>query len=485
MCGAFAKDEAALSLAETRAALISLVAQPRFGHAQWGIKVVAVESGREVFSHNAQSLLKPASNAKLFTAGFALDRLGPDFRIRTSLYRTGELRPDGTLAGDLVLYGRGDPSLSSRWSAGGDPMAALAKSAAAAGLRKVSGAIVADATWLTGPPYGGSWTWEDLLSDFGSPASALVYEDNFAELRVLPTLEPNTPPQLEFRPGIPFFEISNEANTAFAGSERTLRLDRPLAQNRLRLSGRIAIGSRPWSTPIPVHDAPLWFATAFGSALRQQGGDFTRIATRAWPDTTSDVASWNELTFRHSPPVAELVARMMKESDNLQAQLLFLQAGARIAGQNALTNASEALAQRAFAAFLREMRAAPGTVLLEEGSGLSRSSLVTPDAIVTLLRYADRAPWKRSFRVSLPVSGRDGSLTSRLGEPAAKDRVIAKTGALRYVSALSGYLRPRSGEELAFSLILNAYSGSTSARDEVDDAARTLLRLNERLAASE
>src|ERR1051325_2442775 len=106
------------TLASLQTRLTEHVSQPRFDAGIWGVKVVSLDSGRTLFEHNARKLLKPASNAKLYTGALALDRLGADFRITTSLY--GSAKPDasGVLMGDLIVLGRGDPSFSARFHNG-------------------------------------------------------------------------------------------------------------------------------------------------------------------------------------------------------------------------------------------------------------------------------------------------------------------------------------------------------------------------------
>ena len=91
------------------------LSRPEFAAAGWGIRVVRADTGAEIFAHQAHALLKPGSNAKLFTAALALDLFGPDQRTRTDLIPRGKIRRDGTLQGDLVVFGRGDFSFASRF----------------------------------------------------------------------------------------------------------------------------------------------------------------------------------------------------------------------------------------------------------------------------------------------------------------------------------------------------------------------------------
>lgn len=151
------------TLDSLRARINAHISQPRFAPAAWGISIVSLDTGATVFEHNGGKYFSPASNAKLYSVALALDRLNADFRISTSLYAAA--RPDalGTLKGDLVIYGRGDPTFAARLN-GGDYYKALeplAASLAAAGVRRVEGDLVGDESYFTGPPFGSGWEWDD------------------------------------------------------------------------------------------------------------------------------------------------------------------------------------------------------------------------------------------------------------------------------------------------------------------------------------
>ena len=132
-------------------------------------------------------------------------------------------------------------------------------------------------------------------------------------------------------------------------------------------------------------------------------------------------------------------------------------------------------------AFLSRAGVAPGEALLDEGSGLSRSCLVTPRATVQLLQFMHGHPHAAVYKASLPEAGVDGTLRSRLKE--LRGNLRAKTGTLRYVNSLSGYMTSAAGEPLAFCIMLNAYqnTGSVSSRAEIDIIPRLLARLGEKV----
>src|SRR4029453_1687872 len=160
------------TLPELRAKISEIVAKPELSSAMVGVKAVSLDTGRVLFEENAAKLLRPASNMKLYTVAAALDRLSPDFRFTTSVYG---IAPDnsGVIRGDLIVFGRGDPSLAARFNNGDyfKGINDLADKIVAAGVKRIEGDLVGDETYFTGTQYGSGWEWEDLTWYFGAEVS--------------------------------------------------------------------------------------------------------------------------------------------------------------------------------------------------------------------------------------------------------------------------------------------------------------------------
>ena len=188
---------------------------PRFENAFWGIEVVSLGTGRTLFEHNAHKFFQPASNAKLFTAALVLDRLGPDHRIRTSVM--AHARPDeqGCISGDLVIVGRGDPTFSDAWHKGppGASLRPLADAITNAGIRRIGGLLTGDISFLPGPAHGAGWMWEDLDYAYGSPISALAFNDNTLEVRVTPADETGVACRVDLFPNTDQVTVVNQTIT--------------------------------------------------------------------------------------------------------------------------------------------------------------------------------------------------------------------------------------------------------------------------------
>ena len=472
-----ASTNAIPTLAALRSNLTARVEHPRLAAAQLGVKIVSLDTGKTLFEHNAGKLLKPASNAKLYTGALALDRLGPQFRIRTSCYAAAKPDADGALVGDLTIFGRGDFSMAARFN-GGDYAKALeplVNALAAAGIKRVTGDLIGDESFFRGPPYGSTWTWDDLNYYYGAEVSALTHEDNVVDLVFKPAAL-GQPVTFTTKPATQFLQFLNRTTPVTNGGKRNIELYRPLAQSVVYVHGSLPLGDRDWTDAMPVPRPALWFVTQLRDALAKRGITVVgQLRTRDWlaaEAVPTDFGKQLEIAFTESRPMAELVEKMMKPSQNLYAQLLLLQVGARTHRPGQTTEAAS-LAE--MSKFLAEAGVKRGAVLLEDGSGLSRGCLLMPDATVHLLRHMDRHPAAAAYRAALPIAGVDGTLKARFHGTAAERNLLAKTGSLSHVSSLSGHVTTAAQERLVFSFMLNAYAGTTASGRAVIDELAVLL----------
>ncbi|HSH93170.1 MAG TPA: D-alanyl-D-alanine carboxypeptidase/D-alanyl-D-alanine-endopeptidase [Roseimicrobium sp.] len=473
-----------IDTATLRSNLGNFLGQERFAQAAWGIEVVSLDSGITVFSTNSLSLMKPASNAKLFTGALALDRLGPQHRIRTSFYAAKPPTKRGTVEGDLVVYGRGDPSLSARFNHG-DPEAAVGRlvaALAAAGIKNVRGDLIGDESYFKTPGYGTGWTADDLQYYYGAAVSALSLEDNVIDLEVLPPAISGKPTVIRTRPETAFMTFINHITNAAAGTKRSISISRAPGIDLAYVEGSMLASDKPWKDSVSVSNPARWFVYQLRAAMLKNGIRVRgNIRTLDWHDTVpTPSTNLTEIAFVESEDIGTIVTQMMKPSQNLYAQLLLLQAG-RVSGDSAM-DSTEDQGITELKHFIERAGISSKQVLLDDGSGLSRSALVTPHAIVDLLRHMDRHPQSSAFRSSLPVAGIDGTLQRRLTSAPALRNITAKTGSLKHVRALSGYVTTAAGERLAFSLILNNFraEGSRSGQDELDTIAGWLASLSEK-----
>ncbi len=494
------------TLAELQGRLDALLSEPRFTAAQWGARIVSLDTGRTLYSHQADKLFIPASNAKLYTAALALDRLGPDFRVRTSIYANASPGTNGTLEGNLILYGRGDPCIAARFHGGdlGKAFAPLIERLAASGVTQATGDLIADESFFRGSPLGAGWEWDDLQYNYGAEVSALSLNDNAVDVVIKPAALPGAPAIVSVLPPSPILVISNEVETVSIGTKRILHCQRPLNANVVVLSGQIPVNDPGYTENISVHRPAWWFGTVFLDALQRRGIHVAgRVLPMDWHDRARapfDTNQLVELAALESQPLSEILGRMLKPSQNLYAQLLLLQVGtaglakptgpgnvtgtnppSRVPEGSAANDTAEDAGLRELASFLRRAGIQPGTVQLEEGSGLSRHDLVTPAATVQLLQCMSRHRHAGIFRQALPVAGVDGTLKSRMRDTPAAGNARAKTGTLNGVNSLSGYVTSAAGERLAFAFFLNNYLNKDprySATPDMDRIVVVLASLN-------
>lgn len=455
------------------AQLTAVMAQPKYAGAMWGAKVVSLDTGRTLFEHQPNLRLSPASNAKLFACALALDRLGGDYRIVTPLLATAPVDKAGTIKGDVIVSGRGDPGWNPRydkkdfWTAFEPFVAALKQT----GVKRITGDLVADATWLREPPHGAGWTADDLGDYYGAEISAITLEENYVDLLITPATKAGQPCTIEVKQPLSGLVIDNRTTTAAAGSVRRIRLLRFPGENRVLVQGELPVGDKAEESEATVPRPADWFATALREALKRAGivVEGKAVGVR-WPDAprTGSV----KLGEIKSAPLRELLVTIMKPSQNLKTDLVFGHVGEldRGAGTPAWRQSDE-LAVVAFDKFLKTAGIASGSTTFEEGSGLSRNNLTTTGDIIRLLQFMAAHKEREAFLASLPVAGVDGSLRRRFQGTAADGKIRAKTGTLRYATSLSGYFTTPAGENLAFSFMLNRYPVPDGAKagDPLDE----------------
>ncbi len=464
--------------------------QEHFAESFWGIKIESLDNGRVLFEHNADRLLQPASTAKIFTAALALDRLGPQFRLRTSFYAKEPPSRSGTLNGDLFVYGRGDVSFSARFHDGDDTasFAPIIEAVKRAGIRQIRGGLVGDVTYFRGPPFGAGWTWDDLQSDYGAEVTALSYEDNVVDLILTPGSATGSTCRIQTHPQTACLTFVNRTITVDSGDPRLIELYRPNGGNGFYVTGQLPIGGTNWIDAIPVHAPPLWFIEQLQRTLKTN-----QIRIRRPPriidwlsplDERPDYARMVEVAFVESPPMEEVVRVMMKQSQNLYAQTILLQVGHHRQSLQSQSNPGITTEQAGIAElqdFIAEAGIPSRNVELEEGSGLSRRALVTPNALVALLRYMAQHRYSEAFQASLPVAGVDGTLRRRMIGTSAQGRVRAKTGTLAHVHTLAGYVTTAAGERLVFAFMLNNLpEASAYVSSDLDTLVILLASLRER-----
>jgi len=452
----------------------SLVSTAPVNKGEWGVLVVDAATGETLYEKNADRYFTPASNMKLLTTALALDKLGPGFRFRTTVETHGAIA-QGVLSGDLILVGRGDPNLSNRKfpfdvkeEFDGPPekvLLELADQIVACGVKEISGDIVGDDSYFPRDRYPDGWEIDDMVWEYGAAISAIVLDDNTVTLTLTPGDKAGDRLVGVVEPTTPDFALRSEVTTSDKAEKADLTLVREPGSTMVVVSGTLPAKSAPQKRVLAIQEPAQHSASTLARLLADRGVKFWgTVRANHEPDPAE--ASRTVLAEHVSLPLGDTLKLVNKISQNLHSEIL-LRTAARQQGRWAKSDDLLKFPEE----FYARAGIAPGDVVQEDGSGMSRHDLVTPRALVALLLYAQKQSWFPVFFGSLPVAGIDGTLSDRMKKAGMMGRIHAKTGSVTHVQTLSGFADTPGGRRLIFSFLSN----NESVQDhEVHDALEGL-----------
>lgn len=480
-------SEASAVLPLLRTRITMSLARSSLRRGSVGLKVMSLDTGEVVYERDAEKYFMPASNMKSFTIAAALDNLGPDHRFVTTVFATSQPGKDGVLKGDLIIFGRGDPSFSWRFN-DGDWYAAIDRFAdeiIAAGISKIEGNIVGDDSYYNTEPLPEGWEWDDLQWYYGAEVSALSVNDNVATLKVTPGPE-GSAPAVEFMPASSQFKVINTARTVKAGEKKTFRIKKRLGDNTYEIMGAIPAGDAGFSGSISFSDPAAVFADLLKERLELKGVAVSGKATGVGRDERDGAALSSEglvaLVNHQSPPLAIIAENTMKPSQNLYTELILRSLG-EIKGDPTSNRSSEDKGKALVSDLLKRAGVDPESVVQYDGSGLSRHNLITPNASMMLYKYMDSAKYSAFWKNALTIAGVDGTLRRRFLNTSASANVRGKTGTIDQVSALSGYVTSKAGERFVFSVLTNGIPNASLRVSTIDEIVLHLANLEEKTFA--
>ena len=454
----------------------AIMKRPLFKGSSFGILVTELESGKSVYAHRPLALQAPASTTKLVSCGGALGILGKDFRFRTNVVITGELK-DGVVNGDLVLIASGAPNLSQRPDgkgrlrfvardhsyAGfseadlvpGDPLQTIremARNIAARGVKEVKGDVVVD-----------DGLFKETRDSFVGNFSAICINDNLVDFTIKPGDKPGDKVQAAWQPDLDPVKVKIEARTTEKAGPRRLWIESTAGPASFVIKGTLPAGSRPTIRVGKLSNPPLAAAHLFAAVLEKEGIRIRggRQQAAFGPKVYMDY----EVVARHiSPPFSESVRVTLKVSHNLHATMYPVIVGAlhgkrgdRVAGYGKIRE------------FFSRGGLAVNSVLLQSGSGGGRSDSLSARFLVDLLQFMARRKDFAQFFDALPIGGIDGTISGRFKKSPLWGRVRAKTGTLVYKGsfndqwiylskALAGYIDLRTEQRpddlLCFTILI-------------------------------
>lgn len=463
------------------------LSRPEYRRARIGFKVTSLKTGKTIFEEDADKYFMPASNMKNFTVATALEKLGPDFRFRTSIYSVGPVE-NGTVRGPLRVFGRGDISLSYTFE--NDNMLRgidrVVDALAAAGVKNIEGDIIGDETYFSGSAIPAGWEWDDLRWYYGAEISALPINDNSIRLSVTPgplgygcTVR-ITPENLVYR-------VINRCKTVAEGSPQTLRIEKKLDQNILEISGDLPVKNSGYQGPVAVSRPAELFVSLLKQRLLDKG---ISVAGRTYAINKKEqlpAGVDTEIATIQSPPLSEIAAKTMKPSQNMYTETILWTLGEEIGrklpspsgGPLRSNMESHALGKMVVREFLKEIGAGEDAIIMQDGSGLARANQITPSAAVRLYTYmSEESKFAKVWRDSLTIGGVDGTLRNRFKGTRGANNVRGKTGTIAQVSALSGYVTTAGGEELVFSALVNGIPTTSERVALIDELVVMLANFN-------
>lgn len=447
---------------------------------QWGVVVHSVDRAERLYDRNSRKLMVPASNMKIVTLAAAAQVMGWDARFPTTL-ETAAAVEDGTLRGDLYVRGSGDPTINTRNGRAEAVFNEWASALAAAGIRRIDGRIVGDDNLFDDEILGAGWAWDYLQYGYAAPIGALQYNEDVGMLVVTPGAATGAPAAVSLTPGTGL-TVANKTHTAEAGTPETIDYRRFLDRPVLEVTGTVPLpppqpppagtAVRVAGRDVAVINPTVYLVQALKDALIARGiavtGDVADIDDLPAPAATPDRRA---IVRTESPPLRDIATVMMKVSQNLYADTLLKALGVTAGGSGTVAAGRGAVLKA-----LGDWKIDERGLVMADGSGLSRYNYVTAELITALLERMHADPRHReTFAATLAIAGKDGTVSTRMRRSRAEGNARVKTGSISNMRTLSGYVRTRDGETLAFSILANDFTIPAATVNWIADLAVEVL----------
>lgn len=443
-------------------------------NAYWSL-TVRDSTGKVLESYNTEKLIRPASNLKLLTAATVLDELGPDYTFKTRMYGMGNQVGD-IWQGSIVFRGVGDPSISGTFY-DDDRLYVLDKFYQALkeqGITRISGNLIGNDAYFDSKPYPDGWSWDDLSFYYAVPINALSFNNNTVDLTVYARGNVGDEPAIEWFPfDTDYVEFVNNQTITPANATYNEYYQRLLGTNTIILESTLPRGYVE-KEELSITNPPLYFLDTIKKYFEDGG-----IEIDGHLIVESNVHDWNtssykQLGMHQSHPLGDLIEQLNKESSNFYAEMLLKAAAAEHFKTQGTTDLGISLIE----SFSASIGINTSDISISDGSGMSATNLISTRDLSTLLVAMRRHQYFDSFRNSLAIAGRDGSLEHRFHNSKLEGQIRAKTGYISGVRALSGYLKTKSNKTLIFSIATNHYTVDTSHIDSIHESI--LAKLYER-----
>lgn len=427
-----------------------------------GIKIENLTKNETVYELNSEKLFRPASNLKLLTTAAALKLLATSFQFKTQVLADGNIINEN-LDGNLYLKGFGNPLLTF------EDLDTLAQNISKH-IKIIAGDLVGDVSYFDQNYWGKGWMWDDEPEAFSAPISSLSINSNTIKIFITPGNKIGDPVKIKTEPQTDLIQISNVATTSNNILPPELSVSRNWKErdNRIMVSGSMPIRSKEEYFSLSVWKPELFALNLFKERLEKYN---VNILGKTYIDTVNE----GKLFFQTECPLDSVIFKINKFSNNLAAENLLKTLGAELYGKPGSAEKGIAVIK----GFISTVGVDTTKVNFADGSGVSRYNLISPLSLTTLLRqiYYDKILFDR-FYSSLPVAGVDGNLKNRFLDSNAKNNIYAKTGTASDAVALSGYIITAHNGTLAFSILINNFTGNSKPyRDIIDKICELLINV--------
>ena len=447
------------------------IATHHHGFKERSLSITVIDDrGRVRVGINRHEPFKPASNMKILTTAAALHFLGESYLYETQLLASAPLQGH-TIDGNLILRGTGDPNISGRFY-DGDTTAILrtwARQLHKHGLWRVGGDLIVDDSFFDNVRFLPTWDRGQEGRWYAAQISPLTLNDNCIDVSIRPARSVGSRARVSFVPACSAIQVRGAPSTS-SGSRWSITIHRKTGTNDISVKGKIGRRIKgDFADHVTVDDPALFFGSVLSRILTEEGielaGEVRRVAPgsghyerHSRKRSPARPGAGEILLARHTSTLKQDLAVINKNSQNLHAEILLKTLGARVEGSGSVEGGARAIHR-----FLVAKGLPTGGLDVHDGSGLSHHNRVSSGQLAGVLRAAMTESWFATYRDSLAVAGVDGTLRKKFQRSRdLRGRVRAKTGNIRGVSCLSGYLT-RGSKTWCFSILVNGYGSKSTA----------------------
>ena len=424
------------------------------------VSIYDLTDNKILFQKNEKLLLTPASNMKILTTTTALEFLGTDYSFQTSVFHNGIVM-DSICYGDIYVKGGFDPDFTT------DDLDSLVSKIVNYGIKEIRGNIYGDVSNMDSLFWGSGWMWDDDPSSDFPYLTPLIINDACVQIEYEPG-ELNKEVNYKIIPETNYFDVLNNSITKENATEDfEITRDWQSRGNEILIKGSLSSNSKKDTVKINIVNPELYFLYLLKEKLEKQNVEFLgKLDTATAPQ-------FAKLIYTRERKFKDVIVNLNKESDNLSAEMTLR----AIALKNLGNPASAQNGIKIIDSLINKTGLNSDDYVLADGSGISRYNLITTELLVDLLKYMfqNSTDNYEVLKNSFPLSGVDGTLSSRMKDTKAYKNVNAKTGTLSGVSSLSGYLKSANSHDITFSIMIQNFIGSSKKARNIQDRICTFL----------